>query len=113
MSRRCRQRDVCGCVGVTKGAIIEAITTAVLHALAAEGRHAREHRAAELRGLCESLLKAVAPDFSDESRNVLCGWLPFSQDEIRDIIRSQKLRSVQDVLESMATGRGVRSASRH
>jgi nitrite reductase (NADH) large subunit len=37
---------------------------------------------------------------------VLCGCLPFSQDEIRDIIRGQKLKSVQEVLEIYGNAQG-------
>jgi len=98
---------VCGCVGVTKGAIIEAIHDRGVCTLSQLKDDTRASTGCgSCRGLCESLLKAVAPDFSDESRNVLCGCVPFSQDEIRDIIRSQKLRSVQDVLDIYGNGQG-------
>ena len=98
---------VCGCVGVTKGAIIEAIHDRGVCTLSQLKDDTRASTGCgSCRGLCESLLKAVAPDFSDESRNVLCGCVPFSQDEIRDIIRGQKLRSVQDVLDIYGNGQG-------
>ena len=98
---------VCGCVGVTKGAIIEAIHHRGVCTLSQLKDDTRASTGCgSCRGLCESLLKAVAPDFSDESRNVLCGCVPFSQDEIRDIIRGQKLRSVQDVLDIYGNGQG-------
>jgi nitrite reductase (NADH) large subunit len=52
------------------------------------------------------LLKAVAPGFEDEKPKILCACVPFSQEKLRDIIRSQKLRSVQDVLDVYGNGRG-------
>ncbi|HUR32771.1 MAG TPA: nitrite reductase large subunit NirB, partial [Vicinamibacterales bacterium] len=98
---------VCGCVGVTKGAIIEAIHDRGVCTLAQLKDDTRASTGCgSCRGLCESLLKAVAPDFSDETKNVLCACVPFSQDEIRDIIRSQKLKSVQDVLAIYGNGDG-------
>jgi nitrite reductase [NAD(P)H] large subunit len=98
---------VCGCVGVTKGAIIEAIHERGVCTLSQLRDDTRASTGCgSCRGLCESLLKAVAPEFSDESRNVLCPCVPFSQDEIREIIRSQKLRSVQDVLGIYGNGHG-------
>ncbi len=51
-------------------------------------------------------MKAAAPDFEDEGRKVLCKCVPFSQDQLRDIIRSQKLKSVQEVLEIYGDGHG-------
>jgi nitrite reductase (NADH) large subunit len=98
---------VCGCVGVTKGAIIEAIHERGVCTLSQLKDDTRASTGCgSCRGLCESLLKAVAPEFSDETRNVLCACVPFSQDEIRDIIRGQKLRSVQDVLDIYGNGQG-------
>jgi nitrite reductase (NADH) large subunit len=98
---------VCGCVGVTKGAIIDAIHERGICTLAQLKDDTRAGTGCgSCRGLCESLLKAVAPDFSDETTKALCGCVPFSQDEIRDIIRAQKLKSVQDVLDIYGDGEG-------
>ena len=57
-------------------------------------------------GVCEGLLKAVAPDFQEVQKKVLCKCVPFTQDELRDIIRTQKLKSVQDVLDIYGNGIG-------
>jgi nitrite reductase (NADH) large subunit len=51
-------------------------------------------------------LKAVAPDFEDEKQKLLCGCLPFPQEKLRDIIRSQRLKSVQEVLDIYGNGKG-------
>jgi len=98
---------VCGCVGVTKGAIIEAIHERGVCTMSQLKDETRASTGCgSCRGLCESLLKAVAPEFTDDARNVMCACVPFSQDEIREIIRSQKLRSVQDVLDIYGNGQG-------
>jgi nitrite reductase (NADH) large subunit len=56
--------------------------------------------------LCQTLLKAVVPDFSEEGKKVLCGCVPFSQEQLRDIIKGQKLKSVQEVLAIYGNGKG-------
>ena len=98
---------ICGCVGVTKGAIIEAIHERGVCTLSQLKNDTRASTGCgSCKGLCESLLKAVAPDFMDDAKQVLCECIPFSQDEIRDIIRSQKLKAVQDVLDIYGNGLG-------
>ena len=37
--------------------------------------------------MCESLLRAVAPEFREDGVKVLCACLPFSQDQLREIVR--------------------------
>jgi nitrite reductase (NADH) large subunit len=98
---------VCGCVGVTKGAVIEAIHERGVSTLAQLKEDTRAGTGCgSCRGLCERLLAAVAPDFSADTRNVICACLPFTQDELRDIIRGQQLKSVQDVLDVYGDGIG-------
>jgi nitrite reductase (NADH) large subunit len=57
-------------------------------------------------GLCQDLLRAVAPDFEDEKKKVICGCVPFGEDKLREILRSQRLKSVQEVLEIYGNGVG-------
>jgi nitrite reductase (NADH) large subunit len=98
---------ICGCVGVTKGQIIEAVHERGVCTLAQLKDDTRASTGCgSCRVLCEGLLKAVAPDFFDEVKNVLCACVPFSQDDLREIIRSQKLRSVQEVLDVYGNGDG-------
>ena len=39
-------------------------------------------------GLCQDLLRAVAPEFEEEVKKVICGCLPFAEDRLREILRS-------------------------
>jgi nitrite reductase (NADH) large subunit len=91
---------ICGCNGVSKGAIIEAVHT---HGVCTLAQLKDKTRAAtgcgSCAGLCQSLLKAVAPDYAEEKAKVLCDCIAFTQDQLREIIRSQRLKSVQEVLD--------------
>jgi NAD(P)H-dependent nitrite reductase large subunit len=98
---------VCGCVGVTKGAIIEAIHTKGLNTLAQLKEHTRASTGCgSCTARCQEILKAVAPEFEEETRKVMCGCLPFTQENLREILRSQRLKSVQDVLDIYGNGVG-------
>jgi nitrite reductase (NADH) large subunit len=98
---------VCGCMGVTKGAIITAIHERGVNTMAQLKECTRASTGCgSCSHTCEGLLKAVAPGFEDEARKTLCGCLPFSYDQLRDIARSQRLRSVQQIIEIYGNGRG-------
>ena len=56
--------------------------------------------------LCQQLLKSVVPDFEEEVKTVLCKCVPFAEQTLREMIRSQKLRSVGEVLEIYGNGIG-------
>jgi nitrite reductase (NADH) large subunit len=100
------RETVCGCNGVTKGDIIAAIHERGLNTMAQVKECTRASTGCgSCTGLCESLLKAVAPEFQ-EAKKVLCACLPFSQDQLRDIIQGQRIKSVQEVLEIYGNGDG-------
>jgi nitrite reductase (NADH) large subunit len=52
------------------------------------------------------LLRAVAPGFEEETRTTLCSCLPFSYEQLRDIVRGQQLKSVQEVLNIYGNRKG-------
>jgi nitrite reductase (NADH) large subunit len=98
---------VCGCMGVSKGEIITAIHEHELCTLAqVKDRTRASTGCGSCTGLCESLLRAVAPEFSEDKVKVLCACLPFSQDQLREIIRSQRMQSAQEVLDVYGNGIG-------
>ncbi|MBI2686870.1 MAG: NAD(P)/FAD-dependent oxidoreductase [Acidobacteria bacterium] len=98
---------VCGCNGVSKGTIIEAVHS---HGVCTLAQLKDKTRAATGCGscssLCQSLLKAVAPDYAEEKAKVLCDCVKFSQDQLREIIHTQRLKSVQEVLDIYGNGIG-------
>ena len=98
---------VCGCMGVTKGDIVTAIQHRGISTMAQLKDATRASTGCGSCGnLCGQLLRAVAPDFEEEKQKVLCACVPFSQEKLREIVRSQKLKSVQDVLDIYGNGRG-------
>ena len=98
---------VCGCMGVTKGSIITAIHEKGICTLAQLKESTRATAGCgSCTSTCQRLLKAVAPEFEEETKKVLCGCLPFTQENLREIIHSQKLKSVQHVLDVYGNGEG-------
>jgi nitrite reductase (NADH) large subunit len=98
---------VCGCMGVTKGQIIAAIHEKGVNTMAQlKERTKASSGCGSCTATCQQLLKAVAPGYEEETRKLLCKCVPFTQESLRDIIKSQRLRSVQHVLEVYGNGVG-------
>ena len=98
---------ICGCVGVTKRDVITAVHERGVNTLSQLKDVTRASTGCgSCTSLCQTLLKAVAPEFEEDGKRVLCGCLPFTQDSLREILRSQRLRSVQDVLDIYGDGQG-------
>jgi nitrite reductase (NADH) large subunit len=98
---------ICGCKGVTKGAIIQAVHEKGISTSAQLKDCTRASTGCgSCTEVCGQLLKAVSPKFQEESKKNLCKCLPFPEDKLREILRSQRLRSVQEVLEIYGNGVG-------
>ncbi len=98
---------ICGCMGVSKGAIIESIHEKGVCTLAQLKETTRASTGCgSCTNLCQQLLKSVVPDFEEEVKSVLCKCVPFAEMTLREMIRSQKLRSVGEVLEIYGNGIG-------
>jgi nitrite reductase (NADH) large subunit len=98
---------VCGCMGVTKGQIIGAIHEKGVNTLTQLKECTRASTGCgSCSGVCQELLRAVAPGFEEETRKLLCKCVPFTQENLREIIQSQKLKSVQQVLDIYGDGAG-------
>lgn len=98
---------VCGCMGVSKGSIIEAILQKGVDTLAQLKESTRASTGCgSCTEHCQQLLKAVVPEFQEETERVLCKCVPFGEEKLRDILRSQRLRSVQEVLDIYGNGHG-------
>ncbi len=98
---------ICGCNGVRKGDIIAAIHKHSITTLAQLKEKTRASTGCgSCTNLCQQLLRAVAPDFTEETRTTLCSCVPFSYEQLRTIVRSQKLKSVQEVLNVYGNRKG-------
>jgi len=98
---------ICGCNGVRKGEIIHAIHQ---HGIKTMGQLKQRTKAStscgSCAGLCEKLLRAVAPGFEVETKTTLCSCVPFSYERLREIVRGQKLKSVEEVLAVYGNRKG-------
>ena len=98
---------VCGCHGISKGAIIHAIREKALSTL---GQLKECTRASTGCGscteLCQQLLKAAGPTVQVEDRKSLCKCVSLPEEKLREIVRSQRIRSVQEVLDIYGNGIG-------
>jgi nitrite reductase (NADH) large subunit len=98
---------ICGCNGVTKGTIIGAIHEHGITNLTDLRTCTRASGSCgSCAGLCEQLLRAVTPDFQEETRTTLCSCVPFSYEQLRDIVKGQQLKSVQEVLNVYGNRKG-------
>ena len=98
---------ICGCVGVTKKQIIHAIHDRGVNTLSQLKETTRASTGCgSCTQLCQDLLRAVAPEFAEEAKKVICACVPFAEDKLREILRSQRFRSVQEVLEIYGNGIG-------
>ena len=98
---------ICGCNGVTKGSIIHAIHAQGVNTMAQLKEKTRASTSCgSCTGLCQQLLKAVAPEFQEEIKTTLCSCVPFSYEQLREIVRSQQLKSVQEVLNIYGNRKG-------
>jgi nitrite reductase (NADH) large subunit len=98
---------ICGCHGISKGAIIRAIQEKGLSTL---GQVKECTRASTGCGscteLCQQLLKAVVPAAESEAMKLLCRCVPMGEEQLREIVRSQRIRSVQKLLDIYGNGVG-------
>jgi nitrite reductase (NADH) large subunit len=92
---------------VTKGTIIHAIHDRGVNTLSQLKECTRATTGCgSCTKLCQDLLRAVAPEFEEEAKTVMCACVPFPEDNLREMLRSQRLKSVQDVLEIYGNGKG-------
>lgn len=99
---------ICGCIGVSKGQIVNAIRDQGLKTVSQVKACTK---ASSGCGTCaclvQDILVAVAgADFQEEKKDVLCACVPFAKEQIREMIKTQKLQSVQDILDIYGNGTG-------
>lgn len=98
---------ICGCNGVRKGEIVAAIHAHNITTLGELRRHTRASASCgSCTKLCERLLTAVTPDFREETKSGLCACVPFSYEQLVEIVRTQRLKSVQEVLNVYGNRKG-------
>lgn len=96
--------EVCGCNGVTKGAIVKAITTKGLFTIEEVRKHTKASASCgSCTGLCEQLLMSTAgADYSASPKTKpMCGCTEHGHQAVRDAIFSQHLVTKEDVFRTM------------
>lgn len=98
---------ICGCHGVSKGAIIRAIQENGLNTLGQVRACTKASTGCgSCTDLCQQLLEAIVPTAQTEERKLLCNCVPIPEEQLREMVRSQRIRSVQQVLEIYGNGTG-------
>ena len=93
--------EVCGCNGVTKGAICKAIQEKGLFTLDEVRKHTKASASCgSCTGLVEQLLMFTAGgDYSaTPKKKAICGCTDHSHQQVRDAIRAQKLLTIADTM---------------
>ena len=99
---------ICGCIGVSKGKIVSAIRENGLKTLSAVKACTKASSGCgTCSGLVQDILKSVAGgEFEEEKKEVLCVCVPFAKEKVRTMILTQKLKTVQDILDIYGNGTG-------
>ncbi len=94
--------EICGCNGVTKGQIVEAIQTQGLFTLDEVRAHTK---ASASCGSCTGLVEAILASTVGEgyeaqpSKKPMCGCTDYSHDEVIKAIKEQELKSLRAVMD--------------
>jgi nitrite reductase (NADH) large subunit len=99
------EMEVCGCNGVCKGTIVKTIKAKGLFTLDDVRKHTKASSSCgSCTGLVEQILASVVggaytPQLS--ATKPLCGCTDYTHEEVRTVIREQKLLSIPDVMRFM------------
>jgi nitrite reductase (NADH) large subunit len=95
--------EVCGCNGVTKGAIVQAIREKGLFTLEEVRAHTKASSGCGgCTGLVEQILAAsVGSDYSTPAKKAICGCTDHNHDEVREAIRAQRITSLEQLFRTL------------
>ncbi len=95
--------QICGCNGVCKGTIVEAIATKGLTTLDAVRRHTKASASCgSCTSLVESILAATAGDaFAKPQKQGMCRCTALTHDEVRQHIRDDELKTIPAVMSAL------------
>lgn len=99
---------ICGCIGVSKGQIISAIKEQGCKTVSeVKACTKASSGCGTCAGLVQDILVGVlGSEFQEEKKETLCACVPFAKEKLRMMIETQKLKSVQDVLDIYGDGVG-------
>jgi nitrite reductase (NADH) large subunit len=99
---------ICGCIGVNKGQILSAIKEKSCKTISDIKSCTKASTGC---GTCSGLVQqiligALGAEFKEEKKDILCACVPYAKEQLRLMIQTQKIKSVQDVLEIYGNGIG-------
>ena len=99
---------ICGCIGVSKGQIVAACREKGLKTVSeVKACTKASSGCGTCATLVQQIVKAVAGgEFEEEKKEVLCACVPFPKAKLRTMIETQKLKTVQEVLDIYGNGEG-------
>ncbi len=100
---------ICGCIGVSKGTILASVREKQCKSVADVKACTRATSGCgTCAGLVSDILKAaLGHEMTEEKKkDVVCACVPFPKSQLRTIILTQKLKSVQDILDIYGNGVG-------
>ncbi len=94
--------EICGCNGVCKGTIVQAIRDGATDLQAVKSATKASASCGSCSGLVEQVLAAILGDeFKSPAPAGICACTDHSHQDIRRIIRSQQLKSIPAVMQEM------------
>jgi nitrite reductase (NADH) large subunit len=95
--------EICGCNGVCKGAIVEAIAAKGLNDVNGVRAHTKASASCgSCTGLVEQLLALSLGDgFQKKEVEPMCGCTDLGHDDVRRLIRAQALKSIPQVMQEL------------
>lgn len=99
---------ICGCIGVSKGQILSAIREQSCKTLSqVKACTKASSGCGTCSGLVQEILVGVlGSEFQEEKKEVLCVCVPFPKEQLRNMIKTQNMKSVQDVLDIYGNATG-------
>jgi len=97
------EAEICGCNGVTKGDVVNAITVKGLFTLEDVRAHTKASSSCgSCTGLVEQLLETtLGGDYAAPEAKAICGCTEHTHDYVREQIRKQKLTSISEVYKKL------------
>src|SRR4029453_8007515 len=98
------EAEICGCNGVCKGKIVDAIAAKGLQSVDDVRTHTKASASCgSCTGLVEKLLKCSLGDafLAGSSVKPVCGCTSYGHDEIRKLIRAKEMRTIPEVMQEL------------
>jgi nitrite reductase (NADH) large subunit len=98
------EAEICGCNGVCKGKIVDAIAAKGLQSIEDVRAHTKASASCgSCTGLVEKLLKCTLGDTFQAGSSVkpVCGCTSYGHDEIRKLIRVKDMRTIPEVMQEL------------